>query len=81
MTDHNITQKLDTCGLRCPIPLLRAKQALKTMEAGEYLEIFSTDPGAKGDFDAMLKHLPHDLVSYSSNDESPRVDRFVIRKG
>ncbi len=76
-----LAQTLDTCGLRCPIPLLKAKQALKSMRKGEYLEVLSTDPAAKGDFDAMLKHLPHELVSYSFNDASPRVDRFVICKG
>lgn len=81
MTEQNITHSLDTCGLRCPIPLLRAKQALKTMNVDELLEVLSTDPSAKGDFDAMLKHLPHELVDYSSSNESPRVDRFVIRKG
>jgi tRNA 2-thiouridine synthesizing protein A len=82
MTDNfKITQRVDTCGLRCPIPLLRAKQALKGMQVGEYLEVLSTDPGAKPDFDAMLKHLPHELVVYSSGDGTPRIDRFVIRKG
>jgi len=79
--DLTITQKLDTRGLRCPIPLLRAKQALKSMKEGEYLEVLSTDPAAKGDFDAMLRHLPHELVDHSQSDASPVVDRFVIRKG
>jgi len=81
MTDQNITQSIDTCGLRCPMPLLRAKQALKAMTVGDLLEVLATDPSAKGDFDAMLKHLPHELVNYSQGDESPRVDRFLIRKG
>jgi len=82
MTDQiELSQSLDTCGLRCPIPLLRAKQALKSMEKGQFLEVLSTDPAAKGDFEAMLKHLPHELVSYSFNGASPRVDRFIIRKG
>lgn len=81
MTDQNITQSIDTTGLRCPIPLLRAKQALKAMTTGDVLEVLATDPSAKGDFDAMLKHLPHELVNYSQGSESPRVDRFLIRKG
>jgi len=82
-----IAKNLDTCGLRCPIPLLRAKQALKEMVIGELLEVLSTDPSAKGDFEAMLKHLPHKLVEYSHNvasaegDSGPKVDRFIIRKG
>ena len=82
MTDKfKISQSLDTCGLRCPIPLLRAKQALKGMQTGDFLEVLSTDPSAKPDFDAMLKHLPHELVDYSYDDSTPRIDRFIIRKG
>ena len=69
---------IDTCGTRCPIPLLRAKQALKGLDAGEYLEVLATDPAAKPDFDAMLKHLPHELVLYAKQES---YDKFVIRKG
>ena len=76
-----INHSIDTSGTRCPIPLLRAKQALKGLMVGDYLEVFATDPSAKPDFDAMLKHLPHELVSYSTQNEPKRLDRFVIRKG
>jgi len=76
-----IKQTIDTCGTRCPIPLLRAKQALKGLEQGEYLLVLATDPSAKPDFDAMLKHLPHELVEYSSEGEAPKIDHFIIRKG
>lgn len=69
---------VDTCGTRCPIPLLRAKQALKGLEIGEYLEVLATDPAAKPDFEAMLKHLPHELVSYTKQESC---DQFIIRKG
>lgn len=76
-----IQTEVDARNTRCPIPLLRAKQALKTMQLGEYLRLEATDPSAKADFDAMLKHLPHELVEYSKGDGIPRVDVFVIRKG
>lgn len=76
---------IDTCGTRCPLPLLRAKQALKEMAPGEMLRILATDPAAKSDFDAMLKHLPHSLVAYRRSEnlsgKYPRIDTFVIRKG
>ena len=71
----------DTSGTRCPIPLLRAKQALKTMQSAQVLEVLATDPAAKPDFDAMLKHLPHELVLHEVISEAPRKDRFLIRKG
>ncbi len=77
-----ISQTQDTCGTRCPIPLLRAKKALKLLSVGEYLLVLATDPSAKGDFDAMLKHLPHELIEYhSSAGDEKRVDYFLIQKG
>jgi len=82
MTDkYLIHTQVDARGTRCPIPLLRAKQALKTMVVGDYLQLEATDPSAKGDFEAMLKHLPHELVHYTEGQTSPRVDTFIIRKG
>ena len=76
-----ISERVDARGTRCPIPLLRAKTVLKKMNVGEYLEVRATDPSAKGDFDAMLRHLPHELVDYQRGDTVPRVDVFVILKG
>ena len=84
MTDtqlFKISETIDTCGTRCPIPLLRAKQALKSLATGDYLKVLASDPSAKPDFDAMLAHLPHELVSYIAQEGSKRVDTFIIRKG
>ena len=82
---YDTQQTIDTCGTRCPIPLLRAKQALKSMQTGENLKVLTTDPSAKADFEAMLRHLPHELLGYHSEQldigEYPRIDTFIIRKG
>jgi len=84
-----IHQSIDTSGTRCPIPLLRAKKVMKTMESGQHLKVLATDPSAKPDFEAMLRHLPDELVAYipghgSENDTqvgaAPVVDIFIIRK-
>jgi tRNA 2-thiouridine synthesizing protein A len=80
---HEIHHTIDTCGTRCPIPLLRAKQALKSMKDGQCLKVLATDPSAKPDFDAMLKHLPHVLVEHFSEHDlngHARVDTFIIEK-
>lgn len=77
-SDYVIACQVDARNTRCPIPLLRAKQALKGLQTGDYLQVLATDPTAKGDFDAMLKHLPHTLVAYDNGDE---FDTFVIHKG
>jgi len=78
ISDYDIAHHVDARNTRCPIPLLRAKQALKGMSVGDYLQVLATDPTAKGDFDAMLKHLPHTLAAYDKGDE---FDTFVIHKG
>lgn len=79
---EEIQESIDTCGTRCPIPLLRAKQALKGLLQGDCLKVLANDPAAKADFDAMLRHLPHELVGYSRvSNESGCIDTFIIRKG
>lgn len=72
---------VDARGTRCPVPLLRAKQALKTMRQGEYLLVRSTDPSAQADFEAMLRHLPHELVKSEKHEGESVEDEFTILKG
>ncbi len=78
---HRISAEVDARGTRCPIPLLRAKQALKSLNVGERIKVLATDPSAKGDFDAMLSHLPHWLVDYQVENDDVSVHVFVIEKG
>ena len=47
------TQTLDTKGLNCPMPIVKAKKAMKGLNAGETLEVLATDPGAVRDFEAL----------------------------
>ena len=46
-------QELDACGLNCPLPILRAKKSLSSMETGQVLHVVATDPGAIKDFEAF----------------------------
>ncbi|MBU6207467.1 MAG: sulfurtransferase TusA family protein, partial [Alphaproteobacteria bacterium] len=46
---------LDAKGLNCPLPILRAKKALKDVPSGGTLEVLSTDPGSVADFGAFCK--------------------------
>jgi len=48
-------QELDACGLNCPLPILRAKKSLSSMETGQVLHVVATDPGAIKDFEAFWK--------------------------
>lgn len=67
---------LDATGLKCPIPVLKARKAVKSMADGDRLEILATDPGAVADFDAFCRTGGHDLIERSQDDD---VYRFLIR--
>jgi len=58
-----IDQDLDTRGLNCPLPILKAKKALTTMQSGELLRVTSTDAGSMRDFAAFAKQTGNELVS------------------
>ena len=75
MTD---VPELDTKGLNCPLPVLKAKKALKALKPGETIRILSTDPHSQRDFPAYCKNAGHELVEHG---ESDGVYRYVIRKG
>lgn len=54
--------QLDVCGLKCPMPILRAKKALAVMQRGELLEVLATDPAVPDDFAAFARQTGHTLV-------------------
>jgi tRNA 2-thiouridine synthesizing protein A len=68
---------LDTKGLNCPLPILRAKKAMKDVPAGGVLKVLATDPGAAKDFEAFCRATGNQLVD-SSQDGGVYV--FKIRK-
>ena len=59
----NFDKELDTRGLNCPLPILKAKKALNDMQSGQVLKIVATDPGAVKDFQAFAKQTGNDLLS------------------
>jgi len=63
-------KELDTRGLNCPLPILKAKKALADMASGEILKIVATDPGSMRDFQAFARQTGNELLEQSSaNDE------------
>ncbi len=68
---------LDAKGLNCPLPILKAKQALKDVPAGGTLEILSTDPGSVADFQAFVLITGNELLEHSEEDG---VYTFLIKK-
>jgi tRNA 2-thiouridine synthesizing protein A len=59
---------LDVIGLSCPMPLLKAKQALNKMDAGQTLLVRATDPGSVRDFRSFTSMSSNQLLeSYEDN--------------
>lgn len=57
-------QELDTRGLNCPLPVLKAKKSLTGMASGQVLKIIATDPGATKDFEIFAKQTRNELLSW-----------------
>jgi tRNA 2-thiouridine synthesizing protein A len=68
---------LDAKGLNCPLPILKAKKALKDVPAGGTLEVLSTDPGSVADFESFCKTTGNELLE---SGEEGGAYRFVIKK-
>lgn len=69
---------IDTCGMHCPMPLLKTKLQLNSMVSGDHLEVVSDDPGSARDIPAYLKLTAHEL---EQTEESGGLFRFLIRCG
>jgi len=65
-------KEIDTRGLNCPLPILKAKKALADMGSGEVLKVLATDPGSVRDFQAFARQTGNELVEQSS-----AADEFV----
>ena len=57
-----IDKKVDARGLSCPLPLLKAKQALNLVDQGAVVEVVSDDPSSERDFNVFSKQSGHELL-------------------
>lgn len=71
-------QELDATGLNCPLPILRAKKALASMDGGQVLHIIATDPGSVKDFEAFSKQTGNELME--SREDGGKF-YFLLKKG
>jgi len=70
-------KEIDTRGLNCPIPILRAKKALNDMQSGQVLRILATDPGSVKDFQAFSKQTGNELLEQG---EANREFTFLLKR-
>lgn len=70
--------ELDATGLLCPLPVLKARKRLKSLEPGAVLCVLADDPAAVIDIPHFCAEAGHELLSQSG--EGP-AQRYLIRKG
>ena len=64
-----VQKEIDTRGLNCPLPILKAKKALSELTSGDLLRVLSTDPGSVRDFQAFARQTGNELVEQQTTDE------------
>lgn len=77
MSPEKVTE-LDATGLKCPLPVLKARKAMKRLESGALLRVTATDPGSPSDMRAFCESNGHEMAAF---DERDAVFIFEIRKG
>ena len=68
---------IDCVGLFCPMPILKTRDALKTMAVGQVLAMTSDDPASEADMKSWTTRTGHQLVEM---DKHGAVFRFLVRK-
>ena len=68
---------LDCLGLFCPMPIVKTREAMKTMAVGQVLEMLSDDPASDADMKSWAQRTGNELVAVSKNGA---VYRFLVRK-
>ena len=71
-------KELDTRGLNCPLPILKATKALADMASGEVLKVLATDPGSVRDFQAFARQTGNELLE--QNKAGDEFVHFLRRK-
>ena len=73
----NPDRQIDCTGLFCPMPIVKTREAMTQMTAGEVLEMLSDDPASDPDMRSWARNTGHELLDVTRNGA---VYRFVIRK-
>ena len=71
-------KEIDTRGMNCPLPILKAKKALADMASGEVLKVLATDPGSVRDFQAFARQTGNELLE--QNKAGDEFVHFLRRK-
>ena len=69
--------EVDARGMDCPMPLLYAKRALRTLEPGQCIRILATDSGSVRDFRVFCEQSGNQLLA---SEESEGVFTYLLQK-
>ena len=72
-----LTHRVDARGLSCPMPIVKAAQAIRTLPSGALFEVLATDPGSVKDFAAWSRTTGNDLIEQTADGG---IYRFVLRR-
>jgi len=72
-----VARTLDCKGLSCPLPIVKTAQAIRTLAAGDLIEVLATDPGSVKDFAAWSKVTGNEIVE---GGQEGGVFRFLLKK-
>jgi TusA-related sulfurtransferase len=78
VTDIAVTETLDCRGLLCPLPVYKAGVVLNRLQAGDVLELLTTDPGALEDIPALARQRGETLLGVEKGEGT---QTFWVRKG
>lgn len=79
MSDPTPTERLDTRGLICPLPVIRTQDRIKTLACGTLLDVVASDPGAMHDIPAWCRVHGHEVVDMHRQDREIHI-RVRVRR-
>jgi tRNA 2-thiouridine synthesizing protein A len=77
MDTPQVTLQVDARGLACPMPVIKAKKGIQSVEMGQVVEVLCTDPGSVADFKSFANATGHELVA---SEQGGQVYRFLLRR-
>ncbi len=78
MDETKVALTLNLRGLLCPMPVVKISQAVKTVQVGETVEAFASDPGVLADIPAWARSSGNELLSLDKL--GAKEFRFVVKR-
>lgn len=78
MNTWSVDESTDCTGLHCPLPMIKARRIIRSMQAGQVLEMTATDPAVVSDVRHWVTQEKHELLQASQHEGG--IYHFLIRK-